>query len=373
MSVVMSWWCEVTMNVHVCVCLFVAFAVSLTHTQPCVCCARFLFFPTAWCTNKHVGCSRDVSEHSLQHRSPAGLCVALFLCMSHPGDHAVLFPFLFQCATRSLPPEVTHLTCSQQPDSAWLKKVMRTCLCRLSKLSCRFHRNDGLLFLGLTFSFCTVVVLWIRWLINWLVCEQVCLSCCRAGFLYLSFEDAFKSRMNSQWAGNGRQSHGRPKGLLLFDNSPEVVCQCIKVMMHVCLLFMCDTLFRYTLEKLTYLCWLWLCWLYTFACIVCAIKQVVPAYLSWPHYTSSHHTIQYANLMEETLRYETVCCSITYSSWPIIVYLMLYVGCVCVCECNWCLCRSVAASLCQSARGENSMQGMLSLVIISWVTHHRQQ
>lgn len=61
--------------------------------------------------------------------------------------------------------------------------------------------------------------------------------------------------MNSH-CGNGRQSYGRPKGLLLSDNSPEVVCQRIKVMMHGCLLIMCDTVFRYTLEKLTHLCWL---------------------------------------------------------------------------------------------------------------------
>lgn len=50
--------------------------------------------------------------------------------------------------------------------------------------------------------------------------------------------------------GNGWQWYGRPKALLLPDNSLDLVCQCIKVMMHVRSLFVCDALFRCTLEKL---------------------------------------------------------------------------------------------------------------------------
>lgn len=38
--------------------------------------------------------------------------------------------------------------------------------------------------------------------------------------------------------------------------SLDVVCQCIRVVMHVCCLFMRDAVFGYTLEKLTTLCWL---------------------------------------------------------------------------------------------------------------------
>lgn len=57
--------------------------------------------------------------------------------------------------------------------------------------------------------------------------------------------------MSSHW-GDGRQRYRRPKGLLLCDNSQDLVCQCIKVMMQVSSLF--DTFEVYTLEKQTYLC-----------------------------------------------------------------------------------------------------------------------
>lgn len=56
--------------------------------------------------------------------------------------------------------------------------------------------------------------------------------------------------------GTGGRAMEGQKGSLLSDNSLDVVCQCIRVVMHVCCLFMRDAVFGYTLEKVTTLCWL---------------------------------------------------------------------------------------------------------------------
>lgn len=71
---------------------------------------------------------------------------------------------------------------------------------------------------------------------------------------FFFFLEKFKKQdEQSPWEPVAEVQKAR-KGLLLTDNSSDLVCQCIKGVMPVCCFFVCDAVFRCTLEKLTYLC-----------------------------------------------------------------------------------------------------------------------
>lgn len=153
-TVEMNWRCEVIINVHVSVCLS-------RHDQ----CMRVLrkssLFPTALCRTSRVA----AVEASLKHRAPAGLCVCVcglspLFCTNPllPNRSTLLSkPFLFAApstrghtlkrvtAARLGLTQKGHVNLPLQAVQTWM--------------SCRFHRNDGLLFLGLAFFLCAVVVL----------------------------------------------------------------------------------------------------------------------------------------------------------------------------------------------------------------------
>ena len=187
--------------------------------------------------------------------------------------------------------------------------------------------------------------------------EQVCLSCRRAGtgtgFLALCFLRSFKPAGWTVTVGTAGSAAESPK-----KKKKRVYCYLTieRTWWWWCMffcLFMCDTAFRYALEKLTCLC------LYT------GLRLHVSNKLDWIHKVTPVHMYK----LYITLTQGNLCC------WaPGCSSIQLANQCVCVlCVCIQCLCGSVAASPCQWARGENSIQGMLSLVIISWVTHQQRR
>lgn len=146
MSVKMSWWYELIINVHVCECL-----LGCVPAWQCACCARVLF-STALCWTSIVAAAKAHWAFTKTHSTSWPVCVHTITTLLHKPscqNSSMLFQTISLHIFNTVPSTRGHTL--NQVTAARLSLTQKghvnlSLQAVQTWVSCRFHRNDGCYF-----------------------------------------------------------------------------------------------------------------------------------------------------------------------------------------------------------------------------------